>query len=136
MPVRSRRDPGGEADRARRGTPELVLAGWAIRRDRREPIEIGIDSDGRISKVGRNLRGARRHDVGERLILPAATDLHVHFRHPDDPRGVESWGTGTVQAALGGVALAGEMPNSEPPAATGAAIADRRAAGRGRLAVD
>jgi dihydroorotase len=130
---------GAEADPDAPGiepVPELVLAGRAFYRGRLQPLEIGIDADGWIVELGRTLRGARRHDVGDRLILPAATDPHVHFRFPDVPRGVESWGTGTVQAALGGVGLAGEMPNTEPPVTTAERLVERRERGEGRLAVD
>ena len=118
------------------GGAELVLAGRGVRRGRLEPMEIGIDGEGRILRVARSVRGARRHDRGDRLLLPAATDLHVHFRHADRPRGDESFADGTIQAALGGVALVGEMPNSDPPVTTADRARDRRAAGRGRLAVD
>jgi dihydroorotase len=131
-------DPSeSEPDRSERvAEPELVLAGRAFYRGKIQPLEIGIDAEGTISHLGRSLRGARRHDVGDRLILPAATDVHVHFRFPDVPRGVESWGTGTIQAALGGVGLAGEMPNSEPPVTTSERLIERRERGRGRLAID
>ena len=136
MPVRPRARRARGPPPRRPARSEWVIAGRTYYNRRILPIEVGVDDEGRIAAVGRNLRGGRRHDVGDRLILPAATDLHVHFRHPDDPRGVESWGTGTVQAALGGVGLAGEMPNSEPPVTTAERLVERRAAGEGRLAVD
>ncbi|MHB8352651.1 MAG: amidohydrolase family protein [Thermoplasmata archaeon] len=134
MPGRRRHGP--EEGTYRPAVPELVLAGRAFRRGRVEPLEVGIDGEGRIVQVGRNVRGAHRHDVGDRLLLPSATDIHVHFRHPDRSHGVESFADGTIQAALGGVALVGEMPNSDPPVTTTDRLIDRRTAGRGRLAVD
>lgn len=134
MPVRHRR--GSEEESPRPEVPELVLAGRGLRRGRIEPLEIGIDGGGQIARIGRNVRGARRHDVGDRLLIPAGTDLHVHFRHPDRARGDESFADGTIQAALGGIALVGEMPNSDPPVTTVDRLVGRRDAARGRLAVD
>jgi dihydroorotase len=113
-----------------------VLAGRAFYGGRIQPLELAIDPEGFIVRVGRDLHGPRRHDVGDRLILPAATDLHVHFRDPTDVALGESWGTGTVQAALGGVGLVGEMPNASPPVDRLERLLERRDAGRGRLAVD
>ena len=52
-----------------------------------------------------------------RLILPAATDMHVHMR--DSIQGVkEDWGTGTMSAVAGGVATVVDQPNSIPPMET------------------
>ncbi|HYA54248.1 MAG TPA: dihydroorotase family protein, partial [Thermoplasmata archaeon] len=58
---------------------------------------------------------APRRDVGDAVILPAATDMHVHFREPGGPAEAETIATGTVGAALGGVTLVGDMPNTHPP---------------------
>jgi dihydroorotase len=116
--------------------PSWVLAGRALYAGKIQPLEVGVDDSGSICRVGRNLRAPRRHDVGERLIVPAATDLHVHFRNPLHSQGVESWATGTVQAALGGVGLVGEMPNAEPPVDRVDRLLERRTSGEGRLAVD
>ena len=49
------------------------------------------------------------------MILPAATDVHVHMRGPDGRSGPEAVAKTTVAAALGGVTLVGDMPNSDPP---------------------
>lgn len=131
-PIRSRsRERGGP-----RPEPELVLAGRAWVGGRLRPLEVGIDGEGRITAVGRDLRGARRHDVGERVLLPAATDLHVHLREPGPFGSVETIATGTVGAALGGVALVGEMPNTDPPTSSSERVDDKEALVRGRAAVD
>ncbi|MCI4342842.1 MAG: amidohydrolase family protein [Thermoplasmata archaeon] len=113
-----------------------ILAGRAFVRDRLQPVEIAISEDGRILAIGKVLSGAPRHDVGEGVILPSATDLHVHFREPGGPADVETIATGTVQAALGGVALVGEMPNTDPPVADVDALAEKEARVRTRAAVD
>lgn len=113
-----------------------MLAGRALQRGVLRPLEVGLDDSGTIVALGRNLRGGRRHDVGEAVLLPAAVDLHVHFRSPDQPVGGESWARGTVQAALGGVGAAAEMPNGEPPVTTSDRLEERQSRGRGRLAID
>jgi dihydroorotase len=137
MPARGRgrpREASAEAGSA--PTPERVLAGRAWIRGRLQPIELGIDADGTIVRLARNVRGAERRDLGERILLPSATDLHVHFRDPTGTELGENWSTGTLQAALGGAGLVGEMPNSVPPVTTVDRLTERRDRGRGRLAVD
>jgi dihydroorotase len=123
---------GGEP----RAAPELILAGRAFVRGRLQPIEIAIDESGRIQSIGKIRTGAPRHDVGDSVILPAATDLHVHFRDPGGPAAAESIATGTVEAALGGVSLVGEMPNTDPPVTDIERLEDKEARVAGRAAVD
>jgi dihydroorotase len=113
-----------------------ILAGRAFVRGRLQSVEIAISEDGRILSVGKVQSGAPRHDVGEGVILPSATDLHVHFREPGGPADVETIATGTIQAALGGVALVGEMPNTDPPVTDVEGLADKEARVGGRAAVD
>jgi dihydroorotase len=113
-----------------------VLAGRAWIRGRLQPIEIGIDDNGRIVRIGKSIPGVERHDVGDAIILPSATDLHVHFREPGPPGAEESLATGTQQAALGGVGLVADMPNTIPPISTVDRVDDQIHRARGRLAVD
>ncbi|HTP54211.1 MAG TPA: dihydroorotase family protein [Thermoplasmata archaeon] len=114
--------------------PAQVLAGRAFVRGRLQPVEIGIDADGRIESVGRVRDGGARHDVGDCVILPAATDLHVHLREPGGDG--ESIASGTVEAALGGVTLVGEMPNTDPPVTNVERLEEKESLVRGRAAVD
>ena len=74
--------------------------------------------------------------MGDAVILPAATDLHVHFREPGGPAEAETIATGTVGAALGGVALVGEMPNTRPPVTDLDSWREKVALVEGRAAVD
>ena len=92
-----------------------ILAGRAVIGGRLQPVEVALGDDGSILSIGKVRRGAPRHDVGEAILLPAATDLHVHFREPGGSARVEDLASGTRQAILGGVALVGEMPNTVPP---------------------
>ena len=92
-----------------------MLAGRAFVRGSLQPVEIAIDDTGRIDSIGKIRDGDARRDVGDAVILPSATDLHVHFREPGGPTGAETIATGTIGAALGGVGLVGDMPNTRPP---------------------
>jgi dihydroorotase len=113
-----------------------ILAGRAWLHGRLEPVEIAIDTEGRIHSVGKIRGGAPRHDVGEGVIVPAATDLHVHFREPGGPAEVENIATGTVQAALGGVTLVGDMPNHPLPINSVERLEEKSRLVPGRAAVD
>jgi dihydroorotase len=117
-------------------SPASILAGRAFVRGKLQPVEIAIGGDGRILSVGKVRTGAPRHDVGEAIILPAATDLHVHFRDPGGSTDVEDFASGTIAAALGGVGLVGEMPNTSPPVTDVEALEEKAARVRGRAAVD
>jgi dihydroorotase len=130
---RSDRRPGAEAS----GGYELVVTGRAWLDGKLRPVELGIDGDGWIRRVGRNLRDAgHRIDYGDSVLLPAATDVHVHFRDPGGPDPPESFASGTEGAALGGVGAVGEMPNTTPPVDTADRWEDKASLARGRIAVD
>jgi dihydroorotase len=112
----------------------MVLAGRTWLGGRLQPVEIAIDDGGRIQSVGRVREGRQRHDVGDSVILPAATDLHVHMREPGGSG--ETVASATVEAALGGVTLVGEMPNTDPPVNSLDRLEEKEALVRGRAAVD
>ena len=119
-----------------RSAPQLILAGRAFVRGRLRSVEIAIGADGRIQSVGKVRSGAPRRDVGDAVILPAAIDPHVHLREPGGATAAESIPTGTVEAAIGGVTLVGDMPNTDPPVADAEAVESKACRVRGRAAVD
>jgi dihydroorotase len=133
MPTRRRSEKAEEPSKA---SPEWILAGRAFVRGRLQPVEVAIGDDGRIQSVGKIRTGAPRRDVGDAVILPAATDLHVHFREPGGSADMESIGTGTVEAALGGVTLAGEMPNTNPAVTDVDLLEEKAHRVTGRAAID
>jgi len=114
--------------------PSQILAGRALIGGRLQPVEIAIDEEGVIQSVGRTRTGAPRRDVGDRVILPAATDLHVHLREPGGAG--ESIAAGTIEAAIGGVALVGDMPNNDPPITRPDRLEEKERRVHGRAAVD
>ncbi|MHB1434569.1 MAG: dihydroorotase [Thermoplasmata archaeon] len=131
-PARRFRNPGPAAP----PPPVQIVAGRTWIHGRLESVEIGIDEDGWIRRVAKSLTGAPRRDFGEAVLLPSAVDLHVHFREPGgDPR-VESVADGTIEAALGGVGLAADMPNTQPPTDAVDRLQARADRVRGRAAVD
>ncbi len=92
---------------------ELVVEGRAFVKGRLSNWCIGIEG-GRIVALGKNLKGEKRLDYKDWLILPAAIDPHVHFRDPG-LTGKEDFSTGTLAAAFGGVGCVLDMPNTLPP---------------------
>jgi dihydroorotase len=138
VPVRPRaRDASTRRGAGAESRPELVVVGRALVRERLQPVEVGVGADGRIVRVGRDVRGERREDWGDAILLPSATDIHAHFRSAvERPGADETVASGTLQAALGGVGLVGDMPNTSPPIDSVERLEERRAAARGRLAVD
>lgn len=135
MPKSARRRTAGSA-RSSESSTALILAGRALVRGRIQPVELAVDDLGRIQAIGKIREGAPRHDVGDAVILPAATDLHVHFREPGGPVEAETIATGTVGAALGGVTLVGDMPNTRPPVVDVESWQDKSRLVEGRAAID
>lgn len=119
------------------GGYERVVAGRVWLGGKFAPAEIGIDDEGRIARVAKDLRSAGdRLDLGERVLLPAGTDLHAHFRDPGGPGAAESFPTGTEGAALGGVGTVVDMPNTEPMVNDRERWETKASLAAGRLAVD
>ena len=74
---------------------ELVFSGNFFVDGRFRNLEIGV-SDGMIDSIGKNLHGERRINI-EGPVLPAGTDIHVHFRDPGETE-KEDFKTGTISA--------------------------------------
>ncbi len=77
---------------------------------------IGIEN-GKIVDIKRDLKGEEVYRFPHSIILPAAIDIHVHFRDPGFPN-KEDFSSGSLSAAFGGVSLAIDMPNTNPPTIT------------------
>ncbi len=70
------------------------------------------------------------------VVIPGLVDSHVHLDEPGRTEW-EGFATGTAAAAAGGVTTVLDMPlNSVPVTTTPDALAAKRAAARGKLAVD
>ena len=81
---------------------------------------------GRISAIGcaGELRGAKTIDATDKLVLPGAIDMHVHFREPGFEH-KEDFRHGTAAAACGGVTTICDMPNTHPPVNDSARFKDK-----------
>jgi allantoinase len=95
--------------------------------------------DGRIARVARFdevPRGGELVEAGESLVFPGLVDTHAHVNEPGRTEW-EGFETATRAAAAGGVTTLLDMPlNSIPPTTTVAGLEAKRAAARGRCAVD
>jgi dihydroorotase len=106
-------------------TADVSVAGRVWRGRSLQPAVLHIDrASGMITKVAKSARLADHHDFGDRAILPAATDLHVHFREPGLTH-KEDLRTGSTSAAFGGVTAFLDMPNTAPPTTTLKALREK-----------
>ena len=95
---------------------DIVIEGKAFVNGRIQKCCIGID-EGKILSVKKILKGEKNLDFGDKLILPAGIDAHVHFRDPGQTH-KEDFFTGTMSAAFGGISCILDMPNTVPPTTT------------------
>ena len=70
--------------------------------------------------------GATEIDCKGLLVLPGLIDAHVHFREPGFPQKA-TIASESRSAALGGVTSFMDMPNTNPPTTTIAALHDKKA---------
>jgi dihydroorotase len=102
---------------------DLVIEGNAFISGEIRKCCIGI-LDGKIRSIKKILQGDKNLDFGDKLILPAAIDAHVHFRDPGMTH-KEDFTKGTSSAAFGGVTCVLDMPNTIPPTITIEALRDK-----------
>ena len=108
-------------------TPDGVRDGGIVVRGGKIASVVGRDELARFEAV---------EDYGDLAILPGLVDVHVHVNEPGrtDWEGFE---TATRAAAAGGVTTLVDMPlNSSPVTTNVAALEEKLAAARGKLAVD
>ncbi len=94
--------------------------------------------DGRISAVGNSSslpKGSRRIDATGKHVIPGLIDSHAHLRDPGFTH-KEDYTTGTMAAAAGGVTLAVDMPNVEPPPNTAERFIAHRANAKKKAVTD
>ena len=100
------------------------------------PADVGVRA-GKIVAVGA-LGGAKAAHVFEARglhVLPGVIDTQVHFREPGNTH-KEDLETGSRAAVLGGVTAVFEMPNTDPPTTSAAAIVDKLSRAKGRMHCD
>lgn len=103
---------------------EIVIEGRAYIKGKLSNWCIGID-EGKISTIGKNLRGEEKIDFGSKIIFPGAVDPHVHFRDPG-MTDKEDFSTGSLAAAFAGVTCVFDMPNTSPPTVSKSALLEKK----------
>lgn len=98
--------------------------------------DVGVRA-GKIAAIGAlgAAKAEARYDASNLTVLPGLIDEQVHFREPG-PVHKEDLESGTRGAALGGIVAVFEMPNTDPPTTTKAAIEDKIARASGRAWCD
>ena len=118
-------------------TYDLILKGGTVVNQDGEGLrDLGIRG-GRFAAIG-DLSHASAAEVIECRglhLLPGVIDSHVHFREPGLTH-KEDLESGSRGAVLGGVTAIFEMPNTDPPTTTAAAIADKVTRGHHRMHCD
>lgn len=113
---------------------QLVIEGNCYVSGRLERCAIGVE-DGRIVKVAKTLEGDKVYRFDSKIILPAATDAHVHFREPGMTE-KEDFASGSLAALCGGVTCVLDMPNTKPATTSLAALREKRGLASSKSLVD
>src|SRR6478752_2705615 len=100
------------------------------------PADVGVKA-GRLAPIGSfpHARAAELFEAKGLHVLPGVMDTQVHFREPGNEH-KEDLATGSLAAILGGVTAVFEMPNTNPPTTSRAAIEDKLARAKGRMYCD
>jgi dihydroorotase len=114
----------------------IVRGGEVVNHAGRGLADIGVRA-GRIAAIGDlgQASAGETFDAAGLTVLPGVIDTQVHFREPgmDWKEDLES---GSRAAVLGGVTAVFEMPNTDPPTDSRAALEDKLARARGRMHCD
>lgn len=99
-------------------------------------VDVAIHK-GKIAALGAldQAQGGQVRDLGGLTILPGFIDSQVHFREPGMEH-KETLETGATAAVCGGITSVFEMPNTNPTTTSEAALADKLARAKGRMACD
>jgi dihydroorotase len=114
----------------------LVRGGQVATPNGIAPADVGVIG-GRIAAIGSfpNAKAAEVFEAKGLHVLPGVMDTQVHFREPGNEH-KEDLQTGSLAAILGGVTAVFEMPNTNPPTTSRAAIEDKLARAKGRMYCD
>jgi len=95
---------------------------------------IGVEN-GKIVEIKKILKADEHFDFGNKLVLPAGVDVHVHFRDPGMTH-KEDFYTGSVAAVFGGISCVFDMPNNIPPTTSVECLDDKISIGIRKSVVD
>ncbi len=114
----------------------VVRGGLVIGAHGQEACDVAVDGE-HIAALGSALRGRREIDARGLYVLPGAIDGHVHMR-TERPRWVydDTFATGSVAAAFGGVTTFIDQAQVEPGTALVDGLEARIAEASGECVVD
>mgnify|MGYP006273868069 CR=1 FL=1 len=113
---------------------DVVLEGKAFVNQQFQQCCIGID-DGKITAIKKVLTGEKTHRFTKQLLLPAGIDVHVHFRDPGMTQ-KETFQTGSIAAAHGGISCVFDMPNTRPASFTPETVVEKQQIANRKSIVD
>ena len=91
---------------------DTIYSGRFYFQDEFRELEVAV-TDGVISHIGKAITGAPVTKL-EGAVIPAGTDIHVHFRDPGETD-KEDFSTGSLSAIYGGTTTVYDMPNNLVP---------------------
>jgi dihydropyrimidinase/allantoinase len=115
----------------------LVKNGRIYQKGTFQDGEIAV-KDGQIIAIDKKIKVAKAdqiYDAKRNLVFPGFIDLHVHFRDPGYPDR-ETFYTGTLAAAAGGITLVGDMPNPNPPTTNTSSYSEKLKISNSKAVVD
>src|SRR5580693_9170362 len=123
-------------ERVPRNFDMILKGGTVVDHSGESARDIGIVA-GKTAEIGDLFHAGAGEtiDAAGLHILPGVIDTQVHFREPGAVY-KEDLETGSRAAALGGVTLVFEMPNTNPSTTSAAALADKIARAKGRMHCD
>ncbi len=112
----------------------MIIKGTAYINGEFEKCYIGIKR-GKIDFVKKSLKTNEEIKRFEGVILPAGTDLHVHFRDPG-MTDKEDFYSGSKSAVCGGITTVMDMPNTIPPTNTYSRLKEKIKIGEKKSVID
>ncbi len=112
----------------------MIIKGTAYVKGEYENCYIGIEEKN-IDFVKKSLKTTEEVKKFDGVILPAGTDLHVHFRDPGMTK-KEDFHTGSMSAACGGITTVMDMPNTDPPTNTYGRLKEKIKIGENKSVID
>ena len=115
---------------------ELLIRGGTVYTNDGPRVADVLINDGVITRVEPQLQSSGQTvDARGKYVMPGAIDVHVHSRDPGFPE-KEDFGTLTAAAAVGGVTVVLDMPNTVPAVDSAGVLEAKAALARSRALVD
>lgn len=100
---------------------KLILQSASVVSSRNTKVRDVFVEDGKIVEAFSENEADQIIDGRGKFLLPGVIDPHVHFRDPGNPE-KEDFESGSLAAAFGGVTTVLDMPNTNPPTISQAAL--------------